>query len=115
MLYISIIKLKVVHCRKINVLVKVLMKHHDKASRGGEGSLGLHYHTVVSGKEVRTGPHTGSTAEAGADMEAVKGSAYSLLSMTCSASFLTEPKATSPGMVSPTILWLRKYLSDLLS
>ena len=45
--------------------------------------------------------------EAGADAEAMEG--YCLLAF--SACFLTETRATSPGMVSPTMGWALLYQS----
>jgi hypothetical protein len=64
-----------------------LHKHHDQeASWGGKGLFGLHFHTAVITKDVRTGTQAGQ--EAGADAEVMEGCSL----LACLACSLIEPR-----------------------
>ena len=76
-----------------------------KATWGGKGLFGLHFHITVhhqrkSGQELKQDRNL----ETGADAESVEGCDLTgLLLAACSACFLVEPKTTSPRMASPTM------------
>jgi hypothetical protein len=80
-------------------------KHHDqKASWGGKGLFGLHFHIALhhwrkSGQELKQG----RILEAGAGTE--------FMELCLLACFLVEPRMTSPGVVSPIVGWALPHCS----
>jgi hypothetical protein len=98
-------------CLKVFIAVT---KHHDwRASCRGKGLLGLHFHIVdhwrKSGQEPRTQAEQeprGRSWCRGYGEVLLNG----LFPMAWSACFLIEPRATSPGMASPTVGWTSQSL-----
>lgn len=90
-----------------------VMKHHDKkASRGGQGLVGLCFHTVHhcwnNGQELKQRRNL----KAGTEAEVTEGGCLLLLCLyppqpTC----FTEPRTTYPGMAPPTRAWILPHQS----